>query len=702
MNKSAFPINPWLAEKVQEYRKQNKDSKLRADYDISVQAGSKLSWDQHLTVRALQSALKWDSFLQTIRWKMDLPEEIIFALYRCHVDCVADLVQLSEEEFEECARVQKFETEPVKKYLKKHGYKLLSYNERTFKVQSLLVLPTLTTIEYKTWMLKSPGAEAEFDLNRPLSGDWWVDNCYSRYEYTAEEEKLRSEMQGLKPALTGDLPNDYKEFFTAARTFFECYDKICEDEGIDRLHFLRDHLPEKSKDLATFNNDVLLFMKRDYVRAMVYIFEITGLLKHYTPAQFFKATDEQKLNIAERESANETFQLMLITYVELRIDFENLLWYLQALAGKPASAANYDDMPDPVNPWLGEVIIGFRQRHSNEELRAAYRRYAEHSPHMPWDVFIAEKALNEEMKRNPFLATRRKDMGLPENTTDFLNANSVDTVADLLQITEEEFKEIFEAREDEIPPIRKYLQDHGLHLYHSDKFTWKVGTDEVKEEKDRLKETLDAARQRAKDAIEKEPGLLQERVEKAIEILSAADRMATKYDCDIRAHEQVLRDYAVLLEEHMLAFPYLIKDAPEVAGRLLSMMETIFGADSRQAAGGNRINAAIHAKLENHQMAADYYAAAARVVEKVNGPDALWRGKDLRSSAVCLSRIPDNEKALELFLQAAEVFKKHPNQPHELEETYLNISECYYSLGNKENEQKYRRLAAAIHATGHI
>ena len=79
MNKSAFPINPWLAEKVQEYRKQNKDSKLRADYDISVQAGSKLSWDQHLTVRALQSALKWDSFLQTIRWKMDLPEEIIFA-----------------------------------------------------------------------------------------------------------------------------------------------------------------------------------------------------------------------------------------------------------------------------------------------------------------------------------------------------------------------------------------------------------------------------------------------------------------------------------------------------------------------------------------------------------------------------------------------------------------------------------------------
>ena len=42
-------INPWLAEKVQEYRNQNKDSVLRADYEFSVQSGSKLSWDQHLT-----------------------------------------------------------------------------------------------------------------------------------------------------------------------------------------------------------------------------------------------------------------------------------------------------------------------------------------------------------------------------------------------------------------------------------------------------------------------------------------------------------------------------------------------------------------------------------------------------------------------------------------------------------------------------
>ena len=221
-------------------------------------------------------------------------------------------------------------------------------------------------------------------------------------------------------------------------------------------------------------------------------------------------------------------------------------------------------------------------------------------------------------------------------------------------------------------------------------------------DKERLKETLETARQRAKDAIGNEPGLLRTRVEKAIEILSAADRMATKYDCDIRAHEQVLRDYAVLLEEHMLAFPDLTKDAPAVAERLLSMMQAALGAESRQTVGGNRLNGSVHAKLGHHQEAASYYIAAADMMARISSPDALWRGKDLRSAAVCYSRIPDYDKALVLFLQAATVFKQHHDEPRELEETYWNIAESYHQLKDKENEEKYRLLAAAIRTTDEI
>lgn len=695
-------INPWLAEKVQVYRNQNKDSVLRADYEFSVQSGSKMSWDQHLTVRALQSALKWDSFLQTIRWKMDLPEEIIFALYRCHVDCVADLVQLSEEEFEECARLHKFETEPVKKYLKKHGYKLLSCNERTYKVQSLLVLPTLTTIEYKTWMLKPPGAEAEFDLNRPLSGGWWVDNCYSRYEYTAGEEKLRSEMQGFKPALTGDLPNDYKEFFTAARTFYECYDKICEQEGIIRFHSLWSNLPEKSKDLATFNNDVLLFMKRNYVKALVHILELTDLLKHYTPAQFFKATDEQKLNIAERESKNDSFQLLLITYVELRIDFENLLWYIQSLAKKPAKVLDMSEKPDPINPWLAERIMEYRHDHKEEYIRKCYVSYLDEDPDSSWADFLAVAALKYKISRDPFLMTRRKDFGFSDHLTDVMNILGVDIYANLLQFTVEEIQEFCDQEGEDIAPISAFVHEHGHHLYHYEGYTLKYPLPKVEEERKQQIEVIRDHCSQAEVRMKRTDEPLETRLEHALAIYRSGLHLARACDLPLKTQLSVLIDMGRLMEEHIEAFPEVTKDAPEIAGRALYCSEMVHGSKGKKTAGCHRLYGAILSKMKRHSEATSQYSAAAEISKENDGPENIWVGKDFRSAAVCCSRIPDYQKSLSLLSQAADVFKKHPNTPRELEETYWNIAECYHQLKDKENEEKYRLLAAAIRATDEI
>lgn len=695
-------INPWLAEKVQVYRNQNKDSVLRADYEFSVQSGSKMSWDQHLTVRALQSALKWDSFLQTIRWKMDLPEEIIFALYRCHVDCVADLVQLSEEEFEECARLHKFETEPVKKYLKKHGYKLLSCNERTYKVQSLLVLPTLTTIEYKTWMLKPPGAEAEFDLNRPLSGGWWVDNCYSRYEYTAGEEKLRSEMQGFKPALTGDLPNDYKEFFTAARTFYECYDKICEQEGIIRFHSLWSNLPEKNKDLATFNNDVLLFMKRDYVKALVHILELTDLLKHYTPAQFFKATDEQKLNIAERESKNDSFQLLLITYVELRIDFENLLWYIQSLAKKPAKVLDMSEKPDPINPWLAERIMEYRHDHKEEYIRKCYVSYLDEDPDSSWADFLAVAALKYKISRDPFLMTRRKDFGFSDHLTDVMNILGVDIYANLLQFTVEEIQEFCDQEGEDIAPISAFVHEHGHHLYHYEGYTLKYPLPKVEEERKQQIEVIRDHCSQAEVRMKRTDEPLETRLEHALAIYRSGLHLARACDLPLKTQLSVLIDMGRLMEEHIEAFPEVTKDAPEIAGRALYCSEMVHGSKGKKTAGCHRLYGAILSKMKRHSEATSQYSAAAEISKENDGPENIWVGKDFRSAAVCCSRIPDYQKSLSLLSQAADVFKKHPNTPRELEETYWNIAECYHQLKDKENEEKYRLLAAAIRATDEI
>lgn len=551
-------------------------------------------------------------------------------------------------------------------------------------------------------MLKPPGAEAEFDLNRPLSGGWWVDNCYSRYEYTTGEEKLRSEMQGLKPALTGDLPNDYKEFFTAARTFYECYDKICEQEGIIRFHSLRSNLPEKSKDLATFNNDVLLFMKRDYVKALVHILELTDLLKHYTPAQFFKATDEQKLNIAERESKNDSFQLLLITYVELRIDFENLLWYIQSLAKKPAKVLDMSEKPDPINPWLAERIMEYRHDHKEEYIRKCNVSYLDEDPDSSWADFLAVAALKYKISRDPFLMTRRKDFGFSDHLTDVMNILGVDIYANLLQFTVEEIQEFCDQEGEDIAPISAFVHEHGHHLYHYEGYTLKYPLPEVEEERKQQIEVIRDHCSQAEVRMKRTDEPLETRLEHALAIYRSGLHLARACDLPLKTQLSVLIDMGRLMEEHIEAFPEVTKDAPEIAGRALYCSEMVHGSKGKKTAGCHRLYGAILSKMKRHSEATSQYSAAAEIAKENDGPENIWVGKDFRSAAVCCSRIPDYQKALSLFSQAADVFKKHPNTPRELEETYWNIAECYHQLKDKENEEKYRLLAAAIRATDEI
>lgn len=697
-------INPWLAEKVQEYRNQNKDSVLRADYDFIVQAGSKLSWNQHLTVRALQSALKWDSFLQTIRLKMDLPIVILDALYLCHVDCVADLVQLSEEELAECARMHKFDTAPVKKYLKKHGYKLKRCNERTYKVQSLLVLPTLTTVEYKTWVLNSPGSTTEFDLTRPISfrGQWWEEEFYSKYEHTDGEDELKSVLKGVKPALIGDLPTDYKEFFTAVRTFFTCYEAICDEEGIGRCHSILYDLPTKSSELAFINNDDLLFTKKTYVSALLSVFERSNLFKYYTPGQFLAGTDEQKLNIAERESKNDSFQLLLITYVELRIDFENLLWYIQSLAKKPAKVLDMSEKPDPINPWLAERIMEYRHDHKEEYIRKCYVSYLDEDPDSSWADFLAVAALKYKISRDPFLMTRRKDFGFSDHLTDVMNILGVDIYADLLQFTVEEMQELCDQEGEDIAPISAFVHEHGHHLYHHEGYTLKYPLPEIEEER---KQQIEVIRDHCSEAevhMKKTDEPLETRLEQALAIYRSGLHLARACDLPLKTQLSVLIDMGRLMEEHLEAFPELTKDAPVIAERAIYCSEMVHGPKGKKTAGCHRLYGAILSKMKRHDEAASQYSAAAEIAKENDGPENIWVGKDLRSAAVCCTRIPDYKKSLDLFFQAATVFKQHPDKPRELEETYLNISECYHQLKDKENEEKYRLLAAAIRTTGEI
>lgn len=80
------------------------------------------------------------------------------------------------------------------------------------------------------------------------------------------------------------------------------------------------------------------------------------------------------------------------------------------------------------------------------------------------------------IRRAPHLATRLKDMDMPEKTKQILKDNcSVDTLADIMQITREEFNVLFEDSREDLNILAHFLeQTFDLRLYHHDFYTYKL------------------------------------------------------------------------------------------------------------------------------------------------------------------------------------------------------------------------------------
>ena len=79
-------------------------------------------------------------------------------------------------------------------------------------------------------------------------------------------------------------------------------------------------------------------------------------------------------------------------------------------------------------------------------------------------------------RRSPYLATRLEDMDMPEKTKQILKDNCcVDTLADIMQITKEEFNVLFEDSGEDLNILVHFLeQTFDLRLYHHDFYTYKL------------------------------------------------------------------------------------------------------------------------------------------------------------------------------------------------------------------------------------
>lgn len=366
-------VNPWLAEKLSAY--------------CSDPSGA-----EDNPAQALYQAMHRDRFLQTLRANLNLPSVILEGLYWCRIDTVADLLQFTEEELSVCAAREGFDPTPVRWLLREQGYTFLHAPQRTWKLSSLPVLRSKGKGEWKPWTLASPGDLRTFDISRPMLNAWWCDRFFAGYAHVVDEEKVTGEYLDVAPPISdGVLPADYSEFFQSVRNLYDAYEKICRSLDIP-IKIAQPSIPIYVEELQDFTNDRFLASWRNCCRIMTDVFERTSLFRKSSPGEYLMASDEGKLNIAEEELDNNDFQLLLISFVENKIDFENVLIFLKYCSMEPRKQ-EIGQPAVPVNPRLAELILAYRSQHDDASLRKLYYACLAEHPDKSWSDFLAESAL---------------------------------------------------------------------------------------------------------------------------------------------------------------------------------------------------------------------------------------------------------------------------------------------------------------------
>ena len=586
-------INPWLAEKLMEYRSRHSEEELRQNYEMACVLGVTLSWDEYHQSRALYEAMRWDSFLQTLRANMELDAPTCELLYNFHIDCVADLLQLSEEELASCSMHGRLDVKAVREYLIIHGYKLLPGAERTYKIPSLPVLVSMGKCDWNTWHLNPPGSPVEFDLSRPTLGGKWFDQYYARYEHLDGEEKFQNEFDKVKPRfLQGEMPTEYTEFFQTIGNLFDSYEAICSSQGLSQRFF---RPPDSVLEFESFPNKRFLWLWQETCRAVIDVFERTNLFRHSSVGEFLAADLEERLQIAEKEDHDQDFQLLLITFVELRIDTEDIITLLSETENVPER-----EEPDPINPWLAQVIMEYRQKHSDEFLRKRYISYLADRPDTPWEDFLAEVSLEYKVYREPFLMTPRREFGFSEHLQDMMNVMEIDIVADMLQFTIEEMTGFCEQDGESVAPVIQFLSAHGYKLLSCPENTLKYPLPEIEDERKRNIEVIKDQRNKAKTCMNHAEEPLKVRLEKALDTYRSILQLARRSDLPLKTQLDVLVDLGRLMEEHIEDFPELTQDAPEIAERAIYCSELVYGPKSEWTESCHRLYDSTLTKKRRH------------------------------------------------------------------------------------------------------
>ena len=589
-------INPWLEEKIMDFRRQYGFDVMESMYKNQGSEAKGLTWQDFVASSILLVATHYNSFLETSLADMDLPEGTKASLYKLYVDTVADLVQFTEEELLAFSDKLDIDLKSIEKYLKKHNMALYHSKEKTLKYPYYKIMSD--DIDKgkggANKVIEDPSLATRFNVERITDDESWFEEYYRQYEEAEGEDKLLGEYRLVAPDLSaGEFPEDYKEFFKAIEDYWSYYAELCEKHSIPPV-YSAPVLPKRIKELGQFTNDQFVALKKGAIRSLIYLFntDVNLFNEEKSILDYCLASDQQKLDIAEVQR-DSVLEALLIAHVEIRIDIENLIIYFGERLNAPVAPAMDEGIG--VNPWLAEVISKYQSEQSEGYLTEAYKRVSEYAPYKQWDEFLAESALKDAAEKNPVLKLKTGDLGLPEGTRIILEHDGIECLGDLIQFTEEEMTELY-GEEIDMGAIRKCLKKYSMQLFHGAAETDKTLFGDIKSEGDLVGDALESARTRAKQVLEKESGLLKYKVKKAAEIYAEADGLACKFECEPRLHVRLLRDFAILLEEHVELSPWVAPNAVKIGRRLVALSESTYGEDSRQASSAHKICEAIESK----------------------------------------------------------------------------------------------------------
>lgn len=252
------------------------------------------------------------------------------------------------------------------------------------KLSALYGMDEKGSFPWETWKIPSPGAQIDFNIVRPSLYPEWFNIFYRRHGHFDDEERGEEVLRTICPPRLdgGKMPYDYDEFFQAASNLWDSYEECC------RYSQLKPLIPRPK-----FPDENVQHIYQEGVRAVVDIFERTMLLDKATKGKYLLGSDEQKLSIIE-ECKPESFQLMLISHVELKIDIENIVTYLgECRRGKHKQ--DYERFSNQVDPKTAKMIVRLRGIYSDDVLRKRYLEVLQQNPNLSWEDFIAQAAIAE-------------------------------------------------------------------------------------------------------------------------------------------------------------------------------------------------------------------------------------------------------------------------------------------------------------------